>query len=253
MKQRLHLFYLLCLTFALSSCQDEGFGGTSSIEGYVYNIIHHNKNFSFITDTVPAAEYRVYILTGDNSPVLKDIRTNHQGLYRFDYLRKGTYPVYALSDPADGHPEAEMVEVKVGKGLNRADTIFIHTGKAYGTAVIQGSVYADYYSKGDKIGEGMAIGERVFIKRLGESTHFDDVRVGNLGIFAFEQVPPGDYEIYIISEDRFSEVPFAESIQVTVTETGVIYQLPEEKEAWIDEEGYGDYIIKHFTFRINIC
>ena len=253
MKQRLHLFYLLCLTFALSSCQDEGFGGKCSIEGYVYNIVHHNKNFSFMTDTVPAAEYRVYILAGENGAVLDDIRTNHKGMYRIDYLRKGTYPVYAYSEYPNDIYEEEMVEVKVGKGLNVADTIFVHTGKAYGTAVIMGSVYANYYHNGDKWGGAKPFDDvRVYIKNLGEPTYFDDVRVGDLGIFAFEQILPGDYEICVVHKNEISEIPSAKYMQVTVTETGKIYQLPEEVEVESDEDGDGILEYGYYTFLINV-
>ena len=149
MKLYRRLFFLLSLSFALISCNNgEGLGGKCSIEGYVYNIVHHDKNFSFLKDTVPAAEWRVYILAGENGAPLDDVRTNHMGMYRIDYLRSGTYPVYAYSEFPDDKKRAEIVEVKAGKGLNVADTIYVHSGDAFGTAVIQGSVYATFYHNG---------------------------------------------------------------------------------------------------------
>ena len=252
MKLYRRLFFLLSLLFVLVSCnKDEGFGGSCSIEGYVYNIVHHNKNFSFLTDTVPASEWRVYILAGENGAVLDDVRTNYLGMYRFDYLRSGTYPVYAYSEYPNDIYRAEMVEVKAGKGLNVADTIYVHSGKAFGTSIIQGSVYATYYHNGVFMDAGVAIEQRVSIKRVGEVAPFNDTRVGDLGIFAFEGVLPGDYEIYVVNEDEESEKPTVPHlIQVTVTETGIVYQLPEEQEGLhVDEDGNK----LKYTFVINIA
>jgi len=252
MKLYRQLFFLLSFSFVLISCnKDEGFGGSCSIEGYVYNIIHHNKNYSFLTDTVPAAEWRVFILAGDNGAVLKDIRTNYNGMYRFDYLRKGTYPVYAYSEFPNDIYQAEMVEVKAGKGLNVADTIFVHNGKGFGTSIIQGTAYATFYRRNGEFRDmGYPIEQRVYIKRAGEVVPFDDARVGNLGIFAFNGVLPGDYEIYMIDEDRNTEKPTVPHIvSITITETGIVYQLPEEQEGWETDENGNK---KKYTFIINV-
>jgi len=261
MKLFRQLFFLLSLSFVLVSCnKDEGFGGSCSIEGYVHNIVHHNKNYSFLTETVPAAEWRVFIIAGDNGAVLKDIRTNHNGMYRFDYLRKGTYTVYAYSEFPNNISRAEMVEVKVGKGLNVADPIFVHNGKGFGTSIIQGSVFATFYRRDGAFRDtGYPIEHRVYIKRAGEVVPFDDTRVGDLGIFAFEGILPGDYEVYMVCEDWYTEKPTIEehpdgeipegnpkhrhSMRIKVEEDGIVYQLPEEMEG-LDGEKY--------TFIINV-
>ncbi len=54
-------FISLLLLLSFSCNTDEGIGGSSSIEGYVYNVIHLNDDYSFRTDTFPAAGEKIYI------------------------------------------------------------------------------------------------------------------------------------------------------------------------------------------------
>jgi hypothetical protein len=121
--------------------------------------------------------------------------------------------------------KAVMQEVKVGSGLNKADTIFIHTGDASGTAMLKGSVYAYYTHNGEVVDQGTAVDMRVYIRRIGEETHFDDVRVGDQGIFIFQKVLPGEYLIYTISENPETEKPATVFTTIVVTETEKIYDL----------------------------
>ena len=249
-----HLFYLLLLSFIFSSCnRDEGFGGSCSIEGYVYNVVHHNKNYSFSKDTIPAAEYRVYILAGENGAILDDIRANDKGMYRIDYLRKGTYPVYACSEYPNGTFRIEMKEVKAHKGLNKAETIYVHTGKAFGTSIITGSVFATYNHNGEFMDEGKAFGEKVYIKHAGEIAPFDDVDVGDMGIFAFDGILPGDYEIYVLDENKLTEKPTVRMMPCKVIDTEKVYHLDENVEIWIDNDGDGVEEVEYYTFHINVA
>lgn len=63
--------FISFLTFGLlflSSCnRDEGFGGSSMLEGYVYNIVHYDDNLSFRKDTIPAVREDVFLIFGNNS------------------------------------------------------------------------------------------------------------------------------------------------------------------------------------------
>ncbi len=236
----MRIFYYLFLActslFFYSSCnQDEGLGGSSSIEGYVYNVVHQNDNFSFTSDTVPAVGEKIYIVYSDNEddPIAaKDVDTNKNGMYRFEYLRKGNYVVYALSSyPEERNKEkvAELKHVKVGSGTAYADTIFIHSGKSYGLSMIKGNVTVQYYDKSLAKGDPVpAVETRVYLKRFGEATYFDDVRVGDQGIFIFQQVPPGRYEVYTITEDigiknKIHPTPIQE---VEVVEAHKVYEVP---------------------------
>jgi hypothetical protein len=229
MKHFLYLFLFLFL-FLFNACnKDEGLGGSSSLEGYVYNVIHQDDNFSFTKDTFPALDNRIFLEFGDNDyNVGEDKRTGREGYYRFDYLRKGNYTVYAVSNFADGYSEAVFQKIKVSDGSNKAAPIFIHSGKAYGTSMIKGSVYALFYDKTKQVDEGWAVNSDVYINNYGEEMFFDRIRVGDQGVFVFQKILPGKYEIWVTSEDPETRklTPIKQIIEVIETET--IYELPEQ-------------------------
>lgn len=222
------IIFFLCLLFFSSCNTDEGIGGTKSLEGYVYNVIHRDDNFSFTKDTIPAVKKDVYIIYGTDDYYGDDAETDKDGRYRFDYLRSGTYVVYAYSEYADSHKEAVAQTVKVGSKLNLAPDIYIHTGKAYGTSMIKGSVHVRYFDNGRKVDEGPGVETRVYIKHHGEETHFDDVRAGDQGIFIFQKLLPGKYDVYTITEDPDTEKLDTVIQTIEITETGIIYELPKE-------------------------
>jgi hypothetical protein len=225
--QSFFICFLPLLLFA--SCnKGEGLGGTSSLEGYVYNVIHRDDNFSFTRDTIPAVKEDVFLIFGTDDYFGDDIETDRYGRYRFDYLRSGKYVVYAYSEFADSRKEAVFEQVKVGSGLNKAPDIYIHTGKAHGTSMIKGSVFVRYFDAGKKVDEGPGVGIRVYIKYLGEETHFDDVRAGDEGVFVFQKLLPGKYQIYTVTEDPDTEKATAVIKTIEITETGKIYEFPEE-------------------------
>ena len=239
MRKFLCVFFPVIWIFIFSSCnKSEGLGGSSSIEGYVYSIVHQSDNFSFTADTIPAVGERVYIIYSGNEddPVAsKDIRTNLNGMYHFEYLRKGNYIVYALSE----YPEAlnkrrvaEIQHVKVGSGTAKAASIYIHGGKGYGLAMIKGQVMANYYNRALMLMNDQpipAVEQRVYLKRVGDETHCDDVRVGDQGVFIFNKVTPGEYEVYTTTEEKgIRNMVFPTPPQkIEVVEPHKIYDLPE--------------------------
>jgi hypothetical protein len=230
MKYFLFLFLGLLL---FSACnKDEGLGGSSSLEGYVYQIEHSDDNFSFQTDTFPAVKKDVYLIFGNNENDYfgDDVETDKNGLYRFDYLRKGSYIVYSYAESGDGRKDAISRNVQVGSGSNNADTIFIHTGKAYGTSMIKGYVYASFYDGTRKVDEGWAIDADVYINREGEEMFFDRIRVGDQGIFIFQKILPGKYEIWVYSENPETRklTPVKQTIEVE--ESGKLYVIPDRFE-----------------------
>ena len=229
MKQTL-LFtcFFLCICLFNACNKDEGLGGSSSLEGYVYNVVHYDDNLSFRTDTFPAAKEDVYLIFGEDPDFYfgKDTEADNNGLYRFDYLRKGNYIVFAYSELANKKKEAVYKEVKVGGGVTKADPIYIHTGKAYGTAIVMGSVYTTYHHNGTYRDAGPGTGMRAYIKYPGEITYFDNARVVD-GLFFFQGLFPGTYEIAVETEDKDTEAVSFVIKRITITETGKIYEIPE--------------------------
>jgi hypothetical protein len=236
------VLYILILFFTgfFAACnQDEGLGGSSSIEGYVYNVVHQDDNYSFRTDTFPAAGKKVYISFGDDTSVGEDTDAGQNGYYRFDYLREGNYKVYALSESQFGEKTPVVQSVNVGKGASLAPAVYIHSGDAYNTTMIQGKVYVTYYHKDDLVtidgkSEFSAVDIRVYIKNSGEPTAFDDVRTGDRGVFIFKELQTDkQYEVFVHTEiqgDEYKNILFPLLKTVNVREAHKIYPLDDEPQ-----------------------
>ena len=198
------------------------------LEGYIYNIVHYDDNFSFRKDTIPAVKEDVFLIFG-NDPLNyfgEDIETDQNGFYRFEYLKPGNYKVYAYSESADKKRIAVMKDARITGKYNRVDTIFINTGKAYGTAIIKGTVFTTYYHNGIYMDRGPGTGMRAYIRHQGEDGYFDNARVVN-GAFYFQKIFPGTYEVAVETEDITTEAVRLVTKTITVTETGVICEIPE--------------------------
>lgn len=225
-KKYLNLVVLLFMASLLTACnKGEGEGGTGIIEGNIQLIQHPKDDYALNTDTVAAAKVDVFIVYGNETFYGDDVETDPSGNYRFQYLKKGTYTVFAYSILPSGEKIAVSQTVEIGRSETKtAPTIYIHEGKAYGTSIVKGQIWANYIHNGDARGTGWAYEHRVYIQKVGEPYHFDDVRVGNDGYFYFQELLPGDYEVFTFTEDN-NEVPSKISKTITVTEAGQIYDL----------------------------
>lgn len=219
-------FLVMC--FALSSCNNkEGEGGTGTIRGYVKLIHHPDDDYQLNVDTLNAAKTDVFIVYGNDEFYGDDIETDPDGLYQFEYLTPGNYTVFAYSTLATGEKVAVAQTVKLERGqVAEVPTIYIHDGKAYGTSVITGRVWAWYFHNNEYRGEGWAYEHRVYLRKLGDSYHIDDVRVGLDGIFAFQKVLPGTYEVITYTQDA-QEVPSPLIDTVTVKADEILQMEPD--------------------------
>ena len=220
---------LVFLAMVAASCNTgEGSGGTGAIEGTVYKVLHPDDNYNLQADTILAAKEDVFLVYGTQQFYGDDEETDHTGFYQFKYLRPGTYTVYAYSTLASGERVAvpQTVEVQYGKTTVSPD-IYIHEGKAYGTSMVKGRVWAYYIDKnGNVISQGWAYGQRMYIQRQGEDFPCDDVRAGVDGVFAFQKLSPGDYTVFTFSEDE-DEIPSLVSKTISVPETDQIFWFPD--------------------------
>lgn len=219
----------------LPSCnKNEGKGGTGTIQGFVKLVHHPDDDFSLSVDTMVAAKTDVFVVYGDDPYFGDDVETGADGMYQFEYLTPGNYTVYAYSTLASGEKVAVSESVNLARGaVAQVPTIYIHEGKAYGTSIVKGRVWGSYYHNGSWRGEGWAYEHRVYIRRVGETLHFDDTRVGADGYFGFQKLQPGEYEVYTVTED-FNEVPEYIFQTIKVEEAGQIYELPEQFEVIIN-------------------
>ena len=138
MKKIAFISFLILLVSAFTACNnEEGRGGTSIVQGYVYNVIHDTKNYSMIVDTFPAVKTDVYIAYGNGKQGYEKREADSSGFYKFKYLTKGNYTVFSYSTPDAGVKEAEEKSIKIGSGTTTVENIYIHSGKTYKTAMIK--------------------------------------------------------------------------------------------------------------------
>jgi len=84
------------LTFVSGCSLGPGEGGRSSISGKVFLEEYNSSNV--LVNSFYITEERVYIIYGDDSIYGDEYRTSYDGSYRFDFLRKGNYKVFAYSE-----------------------------------------------------------------------------------------------------------------------------------------------------------
>jgi len=90
------LYAFILLVFVVSCKKDAGGGGNSSIKGYI-----HVKDYDAFLITLQGeydgADEDVYIIYGDDISYADRIKSGPDGIFEFQYLRKGNYKVYVYS------------------------------------------------------------------------------------------------------------------------------------------------------------
>ena len=117
-----NIFFVCLVAIGFSACEkDAGEGGTSVIEGQVYEIytseiVVDELDSLGISDTTyisidtlyykPDAGKDVFIIYGDDKGEVYDdkFETDYNGRYRFEYLRKGNYTIYTYTDSIQSMP-----------------------------------------------------------------------------------------------------------------------------------------------------
>jgi hypothetical protein len=217
--------------------KDEGTGGSSSVEGYVYNIVYNDDNYSFLTDTFPAIGKTVYITYGNDNSVGDKTDAGIDGYFRFDYLRKGTYRIFAVSKDQWGGETAEVQTVELGSGTTQAAPLYVRSGDCYNSAMVKGRVLVKTYNKGFLVrinGQEAvpATDIRVYIKNAGEDMSFDDVRTDDNGYFIFREIQTHkSYEVFVNTEEigeTYKNILFPIVKTVSVGEPYKVYPLQSE-------------------------
>lgn len=224
MKRIIPLF--LCSLFFISCSNDEGEGGRSSIEGYIYKV---KVNDDLSRDTFPANDQRVQILYG-NQGLGDDLRTFADGYYKFATLREGNYTIIAYTELPSGEniPVKREIKVSGNKHTYLAEDIYIEDGKAVETYYVTGTVMAIFMKKNSTFVRDTlpGVGLRVYLEKADEITFFDDIRAKEDGTFFFARLLPGDYRAWTVFETQ----------DETDISVGVSFTLNEKGEILIDDE-----------------
>jgi hypothetical protein len=100
---------LLALIFF--SCEkDPGEGGNSTITGKIY-VREYNKDFTELKAEYYAPDEDIFIIYGTGTVANNDMKTGPDGDYMFQYLRPGTYMLYAYSADSAGTSQSGMIPI----------------------------------------------------------------------------------------------------------------------------------------------
>ena len=228
------LFYYLIISFAITflSCKkDPGKGGSSTITGFV-KTIEYNKYNKQIVRTYNANEEDVYIVYGDNDFYGDRVRTDKTGKYKFNYLTKGDYTIYAYSDDLNKHELKTTKEINVkidanGSAVTNPDISIIKIVDK-GNAKISGKLFAyDYNSNLTILKDSFYVAdEYVYIALQGDDTYLARVKTFYDGSFSFSETLPGNYEVYAYSKANTASGVSAIKTDVVITDFNEDIVLP---------------------------
>jgi len=89
---------LIALLSIITACKkEEGDGGMATIKGNVW-VRDWDKNFNLIMYEHLGLDEDVFIVYGDQNGYGDKVSTDLNGNFQFNFLRKGNYTIYALSD-----------------------------------------------------------------------------------------------------------------------------------------------------------
>ncbi len=110
---------LVMFTLVSTSCErEEGPGGSATIVGKVW-VVDYNSNFTKINEEYFGQDERVFICYGNDTIYSDKFDTDYNGNYRFDYLTKGDYTIYAMSKDKENPGSSVEIPVKVKVSIDK--------------------------------------------------------------------------------------------------------------------------------------
>jgi len=197
----------------LASCENpEGIGGTGSISGTVVEYFY-NDDYSRLIYQQPVADEEIFILFGDEEAPGERVRTGASGTFMFRYLYPGNYRIYfrsedSLSVPDDGW--MEPLQVTLGNGedkdlgeLRKLSRLDFDDGHATISGVVKKITYANGSVWPNLVVDYVDFAqEQEIYLTYGNHDYFDErIRTGDNGYFEFSDLIPGEYRVFLYSED----------------------------------------------------
>jgi hypothetical protein len=232
------LMILAILVVTQVSCENaEGLGGTGSISGNITEFFY-NDDYSSLVHQSPAVDEEVFILFGNDMSVGQRVRTGSNGDFRFKYLYPGNYQVYYRSNDSTQVPDdgwSELVSLKLGDGEDRGLGNLEKTSVLEydeGAATITGYVWKIKYNKDSYLPhlieeyQDFAQEYEVYITAGNHDFIDDRVRTQDDGVFAFNNLIPGDYRVFLYSDDLTRVVQnVVVEFEVTITDFDQVIDL----------------------------
>ncbi len=90
------IIVVMVLGLSIISCKKKpGEGGFASIEGRLY-VKNFDNFFTYVVTEHYLPGENIYIVYGDGNEVGNSVKTSYDGSFKFNYLRKGKYKIYAI-------------------------------------------------------------------------------------------------------------------------------------------------------------
>lgn len=213
MKQSIVLLFS-CLAF-FACTKQEGEGGLNKVSGFVY-VQELDEQLQAFGTPYPAQDEDVYIQYGKDAKKVDDkTATSFDGYFEFQYLTPGDYTLFSYSDDtSDVYADVEIPVSRLFSFEGKKDEVNVDTilvfkivSKDYddGHADITGFVGEKVYSSGTSILlDSVAAQNRdVFLAYKNGMGILDRVRSAYDGSYIFQNIMPGEYVVYVLSEQLF--------------------------------------------------
>ena len=96
MRYRLTLVAFILISHLTACLKEPGTGGTSTITGKIY-AYDYDSEMNNLRTQYYAPDEDVFIIYGEDSIYSDRTKTSYDGSYRFEYLRPGSYTIFAYS------------------------------------------------------------------------------------------------------------------------------------------------------------
>jgi hypothetical protein len=206
---------IIVLLFAIYSCKkEEGIGGQAGIKG-VINMQHLNCLLEKSGSPYPAMDVDVYIQYGNNNYINDKVETSPTGDFQFNYLTPGDYKIIIYSDDTLNFKTEKEIAIEKRVNINGKKTtvdlsvisIYKHVDINDGETQVRGVVKKLQYASGTNIVIDTIFAQNtdVYLLLEGSNTCFEDEETLHDGSFVFNNVIPGNYSLYVLSEQPFSK------------------------------------------------
>lgn len=230
---RISFIFFFCLI--LFSCtKQEGEGGLASIEGVVM-VQNVNPLLEKVGNLYKATDEKVFISYGNNVFVDNDVSTSPDGKFIFSYLTPGDYSIFVYSDDTTVYNSSEnmvvknQIHIKDKKEKAKLDTVIIYKFVDYndGIAIVSGVINQIEYFDGTTIKKDTisAQNEDVFLQFADNSKILERARTSFDGSYSFSDLIPGNYKIFVLSDDPFAVEKLVLTSTFVVTPTTINKEL----------------------------
>lgn len=221
--------YMFFAIVAFISCEkEEGIGGTASIKGTVFQ---QDLNFQLSKSGAARllADKDVFISYGNNTTVDDKIETSPSGEFIFSYLTPGTYTIFTYSDDTlNFRSKNDIVlsfTITISDKDEKADVgdilVYNHIDVDDGKATVTGIVKEIEYYNGTSIPKDTLPAQKKDVYLIYGNSGFVclDTETQYDGTYIFSNLIPGQYKLYVLSEQPFSNEDLAQFIEFEISES----------------------------------